>query len=352
MIDLGAFTETVLLDDDGVYDPRQLKDRVLLGMKGSMAEDALGLLRQRAREAFEQKIRRGPVRWEGPVGCVRTEDDRIEKSADRQVQHAIAGVFAQLHALGRARQTTLWDRDAQLPLPEVHPGTAGHESIWRLPRGHRMNQILTNPCYAGALVYGRTAAKVVIEAGRAPPHARCQQPREQWRIVVIGHHPGSRRWEEFLQNQHVWEANRALPEDAPGGAVKRGAALRSGVLRCGRCGRKRNVVYSGTHGRVPRYVWRGGRVDRGASSGLTRGALRVDQAVATVVLDGVQPAGIHAAFEALEQVMAAHETQHQAVQLALEKARDEAQRARRHYDRVDPDNRLVAGEWERRWNEA
>ena len=104
-----------------------------------------------------------------------------------------------------------------------------------------------------------------------------------------------------------------MPEDAPGGAVKRGAAWLSGVLRCGRCGRKLNVVYSGTNGRVPRYVCRGGRVDRGASSCLTLGALRVDQAVATAVLDVVQPAGIHAAFEALEQVMAAHETQHQAV---------------------------------------
>jgi DNA invertase Pin-like site-specific DNA recombinase len=145
VIDLCAFTETLLLDDDGISDPRQLNDRLLLGMQGSMAEYALGLLRQRARAACEQKIRRGPARWEVPVGFVRTADDRIAKRADRQVQHAIAGVFAQCRALGRARQTTLWSRDAQLPLPEVHPGTAGHEIIWRLPSGHRMNQLLTNP---------------------------------------------------------------------------------------------------------------------------------------------------------------------------------------------------------------
>jgi DNA invertase Pin-like site-specific DNA recombinase len=166
VIDLGALTETVLLDDDGVYDPRQLNDRRLLGMQGSMAEYELGLLRQRAREAFEQKIRRGHAMWEVPVGFVRTEDDRIEKSADRQVQHAIAGVFTQFRILGSARQTTLWYRDAQLPLPEVSPGTAGHEILWRLPSGHRMNQRLTNPCYAGALVSGRTAAKVVTDTHR------------------------------------------------------------------------------------------------------------------------------------------------------------------------------------------
>jgi hypothetical protein len=169
---------------------------------------------------------------------------------------------------------------------------------------------------------------------------------------VVGNHPGSLSWEEFLHHQPVLEANRARPEDATGGAVKRGAAWLSGMRRCGRCGRKLNVVSSGTNGRVPRDVCRGGRGDRGASSCLTLGALRVDPAVATAGLDVVQPAGIQAACEALAQVMAAHETQHQAVELALEKARYEAQRARRQYDRVDPDHRLVAGELERRWNEA
>ena len=315
-----------------------------------MAAYALGLLRQRAREACEQTIRRGQALWDVPVGFVRSEDARMEKSADRQVQPAIAGVFAPCRALGSARQTTWWSRDA--PLPAVHPGTAGHESIWRLPSGHRMNQIRTNPCDAGALVEGRTAAQIVIEDGRARQNAGDKKPREPWRVGLVGNPPGSRSGEELLQNQPVLETKRAMPEDATGGAVKRGAAWLRGVRRCGCCGRKLNVVYSGTNGRVPRYVCRGGRVDRGASSCLTLGALRVDPAVATAVLDAVQPAGIHAAFEALAQVMAAHATQHLAVELALEKARDEAQRARRPYDRVDPANRLVAGALARRWNEA
>jgi DNA invertase Pin-like site-specific DNA recombinase len=140
------------MDDDGVYDPRQLNDRLVLGMKGSMAEYELGLLRQRAREAFEQKIRRGHGMWEVPVGFVRTEDHRLEKSADRQVQQALDGMVKKFRELGSARQTMLWYRDAQLPWPEVHPGTAGHDILWQLPRGHRIHQILTNPCYAGALV--------------------------------------------------------------------------------------------------------------------------------------------------------------------------------------------------------
>src|SRR5262245_49106722 len=244
----------------------------------------------------------------------------------------------------------LWYRDAQLPLPEVQPGTAGHAIIWRLPSGHRIHQMLTNPCYAGALVYGRTATKTVIEDGRARQSTRQKKPLEQWRIVMLEQHPGYISWEEFLHNQQLLEANRAMPEEAAGGAAKRGPALLSGLLRCGRCGRKLQVVYRGTTGRVPRYVCRGGRVDRDSSSCLTVGGLRVDQAVTAAVLEALQPAGVQAAFTALDRVETAHDTQRQA--LALETARYEVQRARRHYDRVDPDNRLVAGELERRWNDA
>ena len=229
VIDLCALTDTLLMDDDGIYDPRQLHDRLVLGMQGSIAEYALALMRQRARDAFEAKIQRGPVMWEVPVGCVRTSDARMEQSADRQGQDAVAGVFGKFRALGSARQTMLWYRDAQLPLPEAQPGTAGREILWRLPSGHRMHQMLTNPCYAGALVYGRTEAKMVIEDGRARQSTRRKKPRERWRILLLDNHPGSSSWEEFGQNQQTWEANRHMSEDAAGGAARRGPALLSGL---------------------------------------------------------------------------------------------------------------------------
>jgi hypothetical protein len=290
--------------------------------------------------------------WEVPVGFVRTEDQRLEKITDRQVQQALDEVFKKFRELGSARQTMLWYRDAQLPLPEVHPGTAGHDIRWQLPTGHRIHQMLTNPCYAGALVDGRTEAKTVIADGRARQSTRRKKPLEQWRIVLLEQHAGYISWDMFLQNQQLWEANGARPKDAAGGAAKRGAALLSGLLRCGRCGRKLQVAYSGTTGRVPRYVCRGGRIDRGSSSCLTVGGLRVDQAVTAAVLEALQPAGGQAAFLALDQVETAYDTQRQALELALEKAHYEVPRARRQYDRVDPDYRLVAGELERRWNEA
>ena len=342
----------MLIDDDGIYDPRQLNDRLVLGMKGSMAEYALGLMRQRARQAFEATIQRGHVLWEVPVGFVRTRDDRIEKIADRQVQHAVAGVFQKFRELGSARQTMLWYRDAQVPLPEVCPGTLGRDIRWRLPSAHRIHQMLRNPSYAGALVYGRTEAKTVIIDGRARLSHRQQKPRAQWRILLLDNHPGYSSWEDFRQIQALLAANSNRPQEGAGGAAKRGPALLSGLLRCGRCGRKLTVASSGTTGRVPRYVCRGGRVDRGSSSCLTIGGLRVDRAVEAAVLEALQPAGIHAALEALEQMAAQQDLQRQALALALEKARYDAQRASRHYDLADPENRVVAGALEHRWNEA
>ena len=315
-----------------------------------MAEYALGLMRQRARQAFEAKIQRGHVMWEVPVGFVRTSDDRLEKIAERQVQHAVGGVFPKFRELSSARQTMLWYHAAQLPLPEVCPGTLGQDIRWRLPSEHRIHQMLRNPCYAGALVYGRTVAKTVIVDGRARQSHRQRQPVAQWRIGLLDNHAGYISWEDFLHNQQRLEANRHRPQGGAGGAAKGGPALLSGLLRGGRCGRQLYVAYSGTTGRVPRYTCHGGRVARGSASCLTLGGLRIDRAVATAVLDALQPAGGTAAIEACERMRAEHDLTRQALTLAVEKARYEAHRAQRQYDRVDPDNRLVAGELERRWN--
>jgi len=229
VIDLCALTETLLIADDGLYAPRHLNARLMLGMKGSMAEEELGLMRQCARQAFEATIQRGHVMWEVPVGFVRTREERLEKIADRQVQHAIAGVFQQFRELGSARPPMLWYREAQRPLPEGQPGTSGRASLWRLPSEHRIHQILRKPCDAGALVYGRTAAKTVIVDGRARQSHRQKQPIAQWRILLGDHHPGYSSWEEFLHTPQLLESNRPRPQGEAGSAAKRGLALRRGL---------------------------------------------------------------------------------------------------------------------------
>ena len=352
LVDLCALTETLLVDSEGIYDPRQLNDRLLLGLKGTMAEFEIGLLRQRAREAFEQKARRGFALWQVPVGFIRTDGQRIEKTPDRQVQQAITSVFEKFRQLGSARQATIWFREENIPLPRTEPSTSGREVVWELPVSGRIRQILKNPCYAGTFAYGKTASRTVIEEGRARQGSRSRKPPEEWKVLIVGHHSGYISWEEYLENQQRLEANVVAHEGQTGGAAKLGAALLSGLLRCGHCGRKLQVVYSGTGGRVPRYVCRGDRGDRGSSRCLTLGSLRIDRAVAESVLTAIQPAGIEAATRFQEQISVDDGEKRKALELALERAGYEEKRARRQYDAVDPENRLVAGELEARWNRA
>lgn len=351
LIDLCALTETLIIDTEGVYDPRELNDRLLLGLKGSMAEFELGLLRQRARVAYEQKVRRGHALWEMPVGLIRNDESRVEKIPDRQVQEAIEGVFRKFRELGSARQAMLWYRDEKIPLPMVVPRTKGREVVWRLPTAHRLNQILKNPCYAGALAYGRTKQQTIFEDGRARKIAtRKRNSRDQWRILLLDNHPGYITWDEYLENQQILEANRALRGTR--GAVKCGAAILAGLLRCGRCGRKLSVAYSGKTGRVSRYACHGGRTDRGQAACLSLGGVSIERAVTAQVLEAIQPVGIDAALEALETQDEARREKRRSLELALEKATYEANRAQRQYDQVDPENRLVAGELEARWNDS
>ena len=352
LVDLCALTETLLIDCDGIYDPRQLNDRLVLGLKGTMSEFELGLLRQRAREAFEQKVRRGFALWEVPVGFIRTEEGQIEKTPDRQVQQAVVSVFRKFQQLGSARQATIWFREEQILVPTTKPGTAGQEVIWGVPSSGRIRQMLKNPCYAGTFAYGKTAARTRIEEGRARQSSRYRKPQNEWKVLLLGHHPGYISWEEYLENQQRLEANVAMYEGEGSGAAKLGAALLSGLLRCGQCGRKLQVVYSGTSGRVPRYVCRGDRGDRESSRCLTVGSLRLDRAVAQSVLAAIQPAGIEAAVKLTECAQLEDDEKRKALELALERARYEEKRARRQFDAVEPENRLVAGELEARWNGA
>ncbi len=352
LVDLCALTDTLIIDAEGVYDASQLNDRLLLGLKGTMSEFELGLLRQRAREAFEQKVQRGHALWELPVGFVRTEEQRIEKTPDREVQRAIDGVFRKFVELGSARQTTLWYWHEELLLPHVIPGTAGREVAWRRPTGHRVNQILKNPCYAGAFAYGRTAAQTVVREGRARQGSRRRKPQSQWKVLILDAHPGYIRWEDYLRNQRMLEENAAERGAAHRGAAKGGPALLAGLLRCGRCGRKLHVNYSGNSGRVPRYACSGGRVERGSAPCLSAGGLRLDAAVVREVLSAIQPVGIEAALLTIDQLANTNDQKRESLALALERAQFEARRAQRQYDAVDPDNRLVAGELEQRWNKA
>jgi len=354
LIDLCAMTETLVIDHDGVYDPSQLNDRLLLGLKGTMSEFELNLWRQRAQEALNQMIERGEVLFCPPVGYVRTEDNHIEMSPDRQVQAAIRGVFEKFTELGSARQVLLWYRHNGLRLPSLVSVRGQSQVRWQLPVYNRVHAILTNPMYAGAFVYGRRGTRTKVVEGRARKTAGHALPRDQWRVIIHDHHEAYIDWETFLANQRQLESNLAHHHRGGrrNGAAKSGSALLAGLLRCARCGRKLHVCYSGMNGRVPRYSCRGAHINHGEGSCISFGGLRPDQRVAETVIEALQPMGVEASLEAWQQHQNQTDEKLQSLQLAKEKAQYEADRVRRQYEAVEPENRLVAAELEQRWEQA
>jgi hypothetical protein len=353
LIDLCTLTDTLIIDTDGVYDPKQINDRLLLGLKGTMSEFELGLLRQRARQAYLQKVKRGCALWEVPVGFVRSEDGQIEKTPDRQVQQAIEMVFRKFRELSSARQTLLWLREERMLLPRTKPRTREKEVLWELATLSRVQQILSNPCYAGAFVYGRTVTKTVIRDGRMRAcSTRAWKDLAECEVLIQNHHPGYISWSDYLANRQQMTNNSMNRTGQPGGAAKKGSALLSGLLRCGRCGRKLRVSYTGTHGQVGRYLCNGDRQERATAACFSVGSVRLDQAVVSEALQAIAPAGIEAALQSNQQDQVGDQDKQEALKLAVQRARYEADRAKRQYDAVEPENRLVAAELETRWNAA
>ena len=352
LIDLCAMTSTLVVDHDGVYDPSLLNDRLLLGLKGTMSEFELNLLRQRAQESLRRMIARGEVLSQVAIGYVRTERNGIEMTPDLRVQEAIYGLFAKFQETGSVRQTLLWYRQNQIPLPTWSAASGNREVIWQLPVYNRIHSILKNPVYAGAFVHGRRRTRTMVVDGRARKTQGHDVPLAEWEVVIQDHHEAYIDWKTFVANQdqiqtNIGERGRA---GAGPGAAKAGPALLAGLLRCGRCGRKLHVGYSGKGGRVPRYFCRGAHLNHGADWCISFGGLRADNAVAQQVLQALAGSGVEASLTAWSQLKSQKDERNRALAMALQQAQYESQRARKQYDAVDPDNRLVAGELERRWN--
>jgi len=352
LVDLCALTGTLVIDDDGVYDPKLVNDRLILGMKGSMAEFELGLMRQRAQEALRQMIARGVCLWDMPAGYVRTKDNLVEMTPDRQVQQAVSGVFHKFRELGSVRQALLWYVQEQIPLPRTRRGSRGRDITWEIPCYKRILAILTNPAYAGAFVHGRTCTRTVVRAGRAHKTRGHRQSQAQWTVLIHDHHPAYISWEEHLRIQDQLKVNSGMHSNHRTGAAKRGPALLAGLLRCARCGRKLRVAYGGEGGRVRRYLCRSGQLDHGQPWCISFGGLRIDEAISRAALEAIQPAGVQAALDTWDSLVQHDDEKRKALEMSLQKARYEAQRAQRQYDAVEPENRLVAAELEARWNHS
>jgi DNA invertase Pin-like site-specific DNA recombinase len=350
LIEFCGLVGTLIVDEDGVYDPRHPNDRLLLGMKGTMSEMELSLFRQRSLEALRQKARRGELFLTVAIGYVKSSRDRIEKDPDGRVQQAIALVFAKFAELQTVRQVHLWMRQERLPLPAVEYGPEGRKVVWKLPLYNTLHHILTNPIYAGAYAFGRTESRVTIADGRKRIVRGFRKDRGSWEVLIYDHHEGYIDWTEFDRNQRLISDNANGQSFMSRGSIRRGEALLAGLLRCGHCGRKLHVAYSGENGSSGRYHCRGSQFNHGGDRCISFGGMRIDRAVGAEVIERLQPLGIEAAFSAMEARSTEGAEKRRQIELALEQARYEAARARRQYDAVDPDNRLVAAELEQRWN--
>ena len=352
LIEMCGMVETLLIDNDTIYDPRCANDRLLLGLKGSMSEYELDLLRQRSLEARWAKARRGELVIEAPVGFVKTADQRLEKDPDLRVQHAIELVFAKFFELGSARQAAQWFVEHGVDLPAKRRGVTGWETWWRRPAYHTVIAILKEPTYAGTYAYGRTSAQAHVVDGVLHKSA-VRKPLHEWTVLIPEHHDGYIAWDQFQRVQHMLDDNASqFRTERRRGAPKRGPALLAGLLRCRRCGRKLLVTYSGKNSTVPRYHCQRGRLDGLEPKCISFGGLAVDTAVVGQMLLVVRPAAVDAARLVATQEADRRQEVVKALSLEVEAARYAAALLHRQYDAVDPDNRLVAAELERRWNEA
>ena len=345
LVEMCRVVDTVLVDGEAVYAPRDGNDRLLLGLKGSLNEYELDLLRQRSLSARHAKARRGELVVAAPVGFVKA-GDRLEKDPDRRVQEAIRLVFDKVAELGSARQALLWFHEHGLDLPARQRDGA---ILWRRPCYGSIHRMVTNPAYGGAYAYGRTGAAVRYDGAGARPGSR-RKPRGEWLALRPGTHEGYVDWERAEAIRGMVSDN--TPASRHHGAPKHGDALLAGLLRCRRCGRKLTVRYTGAAHDIPRYsCWRG-YLDHGEPRCIAFGGLRADDAIEAEILKVLEPAAVAAAVEAGAQAALHRDQVREALLRDLQAARYAADRAFRQYDAIDPANRLVAADLEARWNET
>jgi DNA invertase Pin-like site-specific DNA recombinase len=348
LIEMCRFVDTLLVDLESVFDPRLGNDRLLLGLKGSLSEYELDLLRQRAEEGRRVKAARGELFTALPAGYVVGEDGCLRKDPNRRVQQALELIFAKFLELGSARQVLLSLLEQGVEVPVADRGVRDGV-LWRLPTYSIVTRALRNPIYAGTYCYGRRkVVRRVGEAGRIRKSQRVQ-PGGKCDVLIPQHHEGYISLETFERIQKSMDDN--APKLRQGGAPKKGSALLSGLLRCRRCGRKLRTTYSGTP-LLQRYVCDRARTGDGTLSCLSFGGRGVDEAVGGEILRVVEPGAVEAAAQAARDANDKHSEIIEAMRLDLDAARYEAERARRQYDRIEPENRLVAAELEARWNSA
>lgn len=351
LLELCGLVEARVIDHDGIYNPCLPNDRLLLGMKGSISEFELGVLRTRMLDAARSKARRGELRLSVPFGYIWHREAGLGLDPDLRLQEVIRLIFARFRELGSARQVLLSMTADQIHFPRPSDEGRMTSFTWLPIRYRNVIAVLKNPFYAGVYVYGKSEKRTSIVDGRARRSYGHGKPAGTWEVFIKDHHEGYIRWEDYERNQKQLALNNY---GRAGGAKsgRGGRALLSGVMTCGRCGRRLSVAYTGNPQSRPVYRCDKPNLMMGLPRCMTFGGPRVDAAVARELLRAVESLAIEAAFEAERMHRERQEDQRQILDLELRQARYEASLAERRYAACDPDNRLIAAQLEKNWETA
>jgi DNA invertase Pin-like site-specific DNA recombinase len=350
LIELCALTGTLILDEDGIYDPASFNDRLLLGLKGTMSEAELHILKARMRGGQLNKARRGELEIGPPVGLIYRPDGILDLDPDAQVQNALRLVFDTFERLGSATRTVKFFLDEGILFPRrLRKGPNKGDLLWAPPRHARILQILHNPRYAGAFVYGRTHSRHRPGGGVS----QIKVPMDDWQFVFPDHHRGYIDWDRFKANQvRLTDNAQAYAIQRRSGPVREGSALLQGRVLCGLCGERMGVRYSQEHGQlVPTYMCQETTTRRGGKLCQSVPGKVVDPAIGALLVELMTPMTLEVSLAVQSEIEARSAETDAMRRQHIERTRYEAELARRRYMKVDPDNRLVADALEAEWNE-
>jgi DNA invertase Pin-like site-specific DNA recombinase len=352
LLELCAITGTLVIDEDGCYDPADFNDGLVLGMKGTFAQAELHIIRARLHGGKLNKARKGELHFALPVGFV-FDDDKITFDADKEVQGAVRIVFELFERESTAYAVVQRFQELGLRFPRRSYGGAWNgKLLWGRLTHSRVLGILANPSYAGTYVFGRyQACKQIGPTGEVRTQS-CLMPQDEWRVVIPDHHPGYITWDQFLANRQRLAANRTNCE-VLAGPTREGLCLLQSLLVCGTCGRRLSVRYTGNGGLYPIYQcnWKH-REALSQRSCMCVPAKPVDDAIAKRLVTAVTPLTIELALEALSSLEERDKAIAAQWRRRIDRARYDADLAERRYEAVDPANRLIASTLEQRWNDA
>ncbi len=351
LLEVCSLFDTLIGDEEQIYNPNNMDDQLVLGIKGTLSVVELKILRMRLIAGMEAKAKRGEMKRLTPPGYIWNAVGKVVKDPDKRIQGAIKLVFKKFMGIQTIRGTFLWFHNENIELP-VNKFRGGKRIIkWQLPTKSFVKDVLRNPFYAGAYVWGRRENKMEYTNGRVVKRLGRELDPEEAKVFIKGHHEGYIDWQRYEENREIIRRNNlSVGSDEAAGAVREGQGLLAGVLRCRRCGRKLQIRYWGKKGTAPRYLCKGD-FEYGGKYCIAFGGKTVDKKFSNELLKVISSYSKEASIKALEIHLSKENEKIKTIEKKIKQLEYEEMRAHEQYNEVDPRNRLVAAELEKQWNE-